>query len=482
MYYSIRVFLVVYLWLNLLCINNICAQQSNKWEADFDYLIEELRLQHKGLYQYKTKQVVDSQLDSLRKLLKKPMNKIEFFKIVYATIALTNEGHTYAYLPKWAMVKVGLSKSFLPLAVKFCNKKLLIHQYYGKEHPKLKRGLQILSINGKTVEQITKDLFSYMPSDGFNETFKYESLGLGVNLSLLYRLIYGKAKRFELVVQEFEKDAPLSLTLKGVRFTKFRKQKNIQLKSKKFNFQQFQYTLLNDSIGYLSVPSFGNIDSDKGSFSQFYAESFRKIDSAKVKHLILDLQANRGGTEGNENLLYSYLSKDVFQKYAFVSMPLKPYKQRKTRKSYIEDGWQIKNERAERGEHTLRSDYYSDLGYRPVDKKMIYDNKLYILTSGTTFSGGAEFSSMVKMNQRGVFIGEETGGVYEGNISGHAATIQLPNSKITVDIPIMHFRINVEPEKKGRGVMPEHTVPQTWEAYLQGKNAKLDYVLERLVR
>ena len=210
-------------------------------------------------------------------------------------------------------------------------------------------------------------------------------------------------------------------------------------------------------------------------YPELYENVFKKITDSNIKHLILDIQRNTGGTEGNENLLYHYLSEDKIRKYRKVTMLPKPYLKNKNDKDYIFDKWRLKNSIAERGEFTCYSDYLSDLGYSMPNKSYVYKNNLYVLISGLTFSGGAEFASMIKMTERGVFIGEETGGAYEGNVSGYSRTIKLPNTKIKIDIPTVHFQINVQPKIRGRGILPDYQVSQSWEDYLNGINSKLEF-------
>ncbi len=472
--------LFVYLFIILFCSSHSYGQKKispKKLQADFDYLVKDLRAKHQGLYQYIDKKEVDQQIQDLRDLTKTPMTKLEFYGLVRKLLHLTNEGHTYANLPNMAMVKVGLSKGFLPLAIKFCDKKLIITQNFGENIPELKKGTELLSINGRNIAEIKQDLFPLMPTDGFNETSKYEWL-VGFNLSLLHRLVYGKSKHFDLEIRDYKSATIKKISIPAIRYTQY-KNKNAKLPSKKFDFYDFNLKILNDSIAYLCVPNFKSSAAD---YETFYRDKFTTIDSLNIKHLILDMQGNTGGTEGNENLLYSYLSDSVIQKYRKVTMPPESYEADKEDEDIIFDKWALKKEFAERGEFTLFSNYYSDLGYAPPAKDLIYTGKLYVLISGLTFSGGAEFASLIKMTNRGIFIGEETGGVYEGNVSGYAETTTLPHTKIKVDIPTVHFQINVAPEERGRGVLPDYVVPQTHEAYMEGRNAKLDFVMREIMK
>ncbi|UBZ05494.1 hypothetical protein LDL76_08955 [Salegentibacter mishustinae] len=470
-----RIFLLL---ISILFISYGNAQNKikpKKLNEDFDYLITELKLQHQGLYQYTGENNTDAKIDSIRETLKTSQTKLEFYEKLRYVIGLTNEGHTSIELPKWTMIKLGLSKSFLPLTVKLSDGNLIATQNYGKSIDDLDKGAKIISVNGRKLNEILKRLYPLIPSDGFNITSKQEWIG-GLNFSLLYRLVYGKEKKYELQFQEFGNGEIQTLTIPAIRFTKF-KTKNAKFKSIEFDYNDFKFEPINDSIAYLSIPSFGNDNLD---YEKFYQSNFKKIDSLDIKHLIIDIQANGGGTEGNENLLFSYLTNKVVQKYKQVTMLPKPYQINKNKQGYIEDKWTFKDTIAKRGSFTLDSNYYSDLGYESPQKGLIYKGELYVLTSGKTFSGGAEFASLIKMTDRGLFIGEETGGAYEGNVSGYSEYVKLPNSKIEVKIPTVHFQVNVSPKIKGRGVKPDYNVPQTWEDYVNGKNTKKDFAIKTI--
>ncbi|WP_268036551.1 S41 family peptidase [Algoriphagus sp. PAP.12] len=462
-----------------LLFNAVNGQQKikpEKLQEDYQFLLQELRLQHQGLYEYIDEKQTDELLDSIGATLNSPMTQLEFFEKLWHVLALTNEGHTSMELPKKAMVKIGLSQSFLPFTVRVMDENLILTQHFGKENEDLKNGLRITSINGKPTQEILSELYPLMPTDGFNETAKREWIG-GTNFSLLYRLHFGKTRQFDLVLEEYGQAQPIRLQIPAVRFTRF-KRKNAQLQSIPMEYNRFKFEQINDSIAYLSIPSFGEDDLD---YETFYRNSFRKMDSLQIQHLILDIQANGGGTEGNENLLFSYLSEEVIRKYKQVTMLKKPYLINEADPYYREDKWAFSDSIASRGDFTLYSNYYSDLGYQKPDYEDIFQGKLTVLTSGKTFSGGAEFASMIRMTDRGIFIGEEVGGAYEGNVSGYSEFIRLPHSKIEVEIPTVHFQLDVNPKQKGRGVIPEYIVPQTWEDYLKAENSKKKFAIRKIM-
>ncbi len=80
-----------------------------------------------------------------------------------------------------------------------------------------------------------------------------------------------------------------------------------------------------------------------------------------------------------------------------------------------------------------------------------------VLIDGGTFSTAAEFCSVLRSLGRATFVGEETGGAYEGNTSGSFAILTLPNTGIRILIPLIRYELAVEPARqRGRGVLPDH--------------------------
>ena len=99
-----------------------------------------------------------------------------------------------------------------------------------------------------------------------------------------------------------------------------------------------------------------------------------------------------------------------------------------------------------------------------------------MLIDGFSFSTCADVATVLHHHRWATFIGEETGGRYDGNTSGHTRTITLPHSGIIVNIPMWKYTTaNIGHDYEGRGVIPDYPVIPTWEAYSQG----VDVVLEK---
>ena len=460
----------------LLCLlaNTLLLAQKKipvtKLLQDYDYLRTLLEEEHQGLSYYTTPQKTKQYLDSLRATIKDPLTQEAFYRKILAATVITNEGHTGVSLPKKWRKKYKKNKLFLPLDIQFAGEEAVIVGYYGEISNSIERGDKLLSINGKSIHEIMETFQQYLVTDGFNVTSLYEWSSW--SFALYYYLLYEKNDHFEIKIERFKDQKYQKINLTAIAATEI-KASNNQLPNIKLE-EIFNVVQLDRGIAYLQVPSF----STHKNFERFYKEAFAQFKAWNTKHLIIDIQHNGGGEEGNENLLASYLIRAPFQKYKAVLVKEAWYKEKKRSKDFVEDGWSIRNGQPCRGAFTLQSDYYSTLKYQKPDSTLLYEGQVYVLTGGETFSGGAEFASMLKMKDRAIFVGEETGGVYEGNVSGYTNVVKLPCTRIAVHIPLVHFQINVEPSLRGHGVLPDYKVINTQATLAKGENAKLQFALE----
>ena len=203
-----------------------------------------------------------------------------------------------------------------------------------------------------------------------------------------------------------------------------------------------------------------------------------------IENVIVDVNENGGGNEGNENLLYSYFGEN-YQKYTKVRA--------KTQKAVLDNGTDkpielktfgflekiFTNKKMPDGSYERRSNFILDLmAYKKAPKNQFKGNT-YVIISPETYSGASEFANMMYSQGIGTFIGQESGGGYLGNTSGYSRELVLPHSKIEIDIPPLQFIMNVAPKLPfGSGVKPHHTVIPTIQQYVNKENVNLEYALK----
>jgi hypothetical protein len=114
-----------------------------------------------------------------------------------------------------------------------------------------------------------------------------------------------------------------------------------------------------------------------------------------------------------------------------------------------------------------------------------YAGKLYILVNGATGSAASILATLIRVNRKdAIFIGEESGGDMEGPVSGDGLSIVLPNTKLRAEVPYIKRVVNLNgyPNKKGRGIIPDHHITPTPEDLTDIKDAELNFTLKLIQR
>ncbi|MBD0333046.1 MAG: hypothetical protein ICV66_10345 [Chitinophagaceae bacterium] len=176
----------------------------------------------------------------------------------------------------------------------------------------------------------------------------------------------------------------------------------------------------------------------------------RVIKEKSVKKLIIDIRNNGGGEDSNGSLLYSYLTDKPFSYYSSL----------------------------ETASSKFPIQAHPNLKVQQPQKNN-FKGKCYFIINGKSFSTTSEFCAIARSNNRGKFIGEETGGGYYGNTGGEMERVVLPNTKVTVVIPRRKYVLAVKKaENKDRGVIPHHTVIPGINDILQNNDFQLNYALK----
>lgn len=395
-------------------------------QEDFSVLIKSLQNEHGDLFRYKNQVRLRALSDSLFQLLNKPMEPFEFSTLIGYMVAAIQDGHTGSKLPQELMNHYAKTVEMFPLQLWFIDDKA----YTVCTNAEIPIETEILSIDGKSINEIKKRLFEYLPSDGTIESKKYWILN-HVAFPFLFNWVYGEKSDYLVEYQTTEGQIRnMSLKADCLAKTKcfkpdLRNDKNLQL----------QFT--SNDIAVLTISSFNSKElmRTNENYAQFLATSFQEIDERKVKKVILDLRNNAGGDDVYGALLYSYLTSESFHFHS-----------------------------AEQLEQPSQGSFKGEV---------------YFLMNGLSFSTTSNMLAIAKSNERGIFIGEETGGGYYGCTSGETFRIVLPNSHIRIAIPKDASYNPVKPfEERGSGVTPDYRVIPSVSELLTGKDVQLNFALE----
>jgi len=461
--------------------------EKEKLLNDLEILYQGLDKFHSGMYWYTPKDSVEVAFQEVRMKITSDLNVLEFHKLIAPLVALSREDHTDIYRPSIVKEKMNSEIRLLPLTVVFLDKDLYCVKNGSDFQDFALEGKLIESINGETPASIVEKIGNLFASDGYIKTVKYSDLE-GFNFSSYYYYYYGQIDEFEIKFDGIEEPSIIkSQKTKAIKqsFTS-RYKKMVKTDTK----DVLEYKLINDSVAYLGIHTFDNEEirnnSREKKLSVFLHNSFKSIEENNIQTLVIDVSKNGGGSEGNEGLVYSYIGEN-YQKYEKVRA--------KTQKAVLDNGTDkpiilkafgfferlLINKKMKDGSLERRESIGKGLMAYKKEPEYKFHGKTYVIISPVTYSGGSEFSNMVYSQDLATFVGQETGGSYLGSTSGYGKELELPNSKITVTIPALQFVMNVNPKLPfGRGVIPHYEVIPTFEEYINGENAPLNYIIEQV--
>lgn len=460
-------------------------------ERDLELLWQGIDQFHSGAYWYTPRDSIFSAYQQVQQQLTDSMTVLDFHRLIAPLIALTREDHADIYLPEVVRKLVLETATMLPLAVVFLNRKMYC-TLDGSTSDNNLRGLEIVSINGKTPIQLVTQVGQLFSSDGFIKRVKYSDLS-GLSFSYYHYLEFGDTPTFEIAYRNADSIIDTVIiaaqTLDSTR-EKIRARYHDHT-SEEEDVPPMELAFLNDSTAYLAVHTFNSATLRKAKglpvYRKFLANSFKAIADKGIKRLIIDVSQNGGGNEGNENLLYSYLG-DNYQKYSKVRVKaerivfdngIDPPKRNRVFPFW--ERWFI-NQRMPDGSYERKPNVGHGLMAYKHEPDHKYTGELYVLISPVTYSGGSEFANMIFTTGRGTFVGEETGGGFYGNTSGYSYTLKLPHSGIRVRLPALQFVMNVEGLPFGSGVIPHQQLIPDIATYLQGPKTVRQYLLDYCIR
>jgi hypothetical protein len=447
---------------------------------DFDLLVNSLKEAHTGLYWYATEQQFDSMVSAQRLKITADLNTLEFYNIAAPVVAFTKEDHCDIHLSEAATVYLKEKGKFMPLTVVSLNQKVYL---LNNPTPDVSiQGFELLEIDGRPIQEIYGRIFNTFAADGFILTSKYRELDRH-KLAVEYAKIIAQPDAFELLVRNPETDEKQLLKVNAISSTELTQMAKTPEMQKMFKADLPPATLefSDPETAILTCNTFSNPNYVAAgmNFKTFVQQAFAAIKDAGVKNLVIDIRENGGGTEGNEDYLFAYLTDKEYRKYKYVQASAFSYSfykytdcSRRADRKELEADLREEHEKSEDGRILRRPGIEQP---EPVQADPFKGN-VYVLTSGWTYSGGAEFSALMRSHTAAVFIGEETGGGYYGNTSGYSLELTLPNTGLQIDIPLLKFVLDVrEIIPAGRGVLPDHEIGPSIQQFLEGTDAAMEW-------
>ncbi|MGY3213312.1 hypothetical protein [Mucilaginibacter sp. HD30] len=183
--------------------------QPKQLKEDFDTLRHALEEAHGGLYRFHSKADMDHMFTQQRKALENPLGQYAFYARLSKLLAYIGDGHM-----KLDMNTAGLKPLFFPFQVVGGKDKVFILTNDTPDNMVIKPGMELLSINGRTMADIRQLILPCLIGDGYNTSGKYASLER--SFSQNYWLFADTTSMFRLRVKDADGKI-YQATIKGVK-------------------------------------------------------------------------------------------------------------------------------------------------------------------------------------------------------------------------------------------------------------------------
>lgn len=454
---------------------------------DFNWLRTSLEYVHPRLYKYDTKKVFDTRFDSAYNSIRDSVSGLDFLSMVSKINASVNCGHLYT-IPQGNLKEQVLNKKVLPLYLKVINNELFVrNDCSGKKS--IPEGSKIISINGKDTSEILALMSEGIATDGHIESRKKRLIERYLfydihGFDLYYHLHVDRSTSFEVTYQPYKEIGRKTIKLNGISIEERKKMLKDRYDRKEdawWKEPSPQFKLYEDeNYGLLTISrSFFDekVDPD---YDTVLSETFRTLKEKNIGNLVVDLRNNEGGSEHQQIELMSYLYNKPFKLYQNIylsHLDFRPLQSVVIERDSVDFLFNNDDEYMRKLGDKLwinNYEYSRNLQLQPP-KEHVFKGKLYVLMNGISFSSAADIISDIKKTTDATFIGEESGGTFEGPTGGTSIVVQLPNSKIMVRIsPNIQMGYMYQKHPIGRGVLPDHQVTYSIGDILEGGDLELE--------
>lgn len=470
---SLRVIWIMILFLMICSFNEHSAGKQKfdparvysipELQEDFRAMRKEMEKKQPNLYLYNSKERMDFVFDSLYKGIDRSMTFYEFYFYITPLGSIIKDGHNII-LPGEVVGKYSdKHQGYFPLHITAVGDHLYSDMNCSRDSS-IADGVEILSINGKSAIEVKHEFLTRMVRDGYNETFPLWILN--TYFRGFYGFLYGFPDNYSMVLTNTDgtTDSVNIAALPMDTIVKIRKEKySARVASQKSKEGLSLRFVPKSSVAVMTIQSFDPKTLRKGTHQNFRREIhkyFRQLDSAKTENLIIDVRNNGGGNPTFSRVLLQYL---MGQPFRFASKTLQ------TRR--INPGQRFSRI------VNCRAPGFGKGQFKPV--KHPYRGSVFVLINGGSFSATGEFASAMKRNNRGVFIGEETGGnhvIGGGQVFNNKLT--LPNTGIECIVGTEATILGDIAENDGHGTMPDYFVENSLNDIIANRDAVMEFALD----
>jgi hypothetical protein len=439
---------------------------AEKLKEDLDFLFRTIEEVHPNMYAYTSKEELNPLREGLYENVKRPMNRLQFYKLVAPVVASLKNGHTFirppiAFFQDYAR-KGG---AYFPMEMQIDETRVILSECSGPYN--LPLGVEVLTIDDQKASDFLRKAARYTPSEGraYNLAmlqrksmlpfYVWLEKGDEASLSLEIKMSDGSIKKFDVKALAFDE---LVSYQKG---RADREPAKTESASEPEN-QWYSYRYVREhDVGIIEF----NLFHDMQKFQEFLRQTFTEIRDHNVSNLIIDIRKNPGGSSSLGDELLKYLTDKPFRQFESVQIKLSRqlYKVHPHfKRSYLHA--------------KIGSTVTTEGGFKQAeDHPLQFEGRVFLLIGPKSASSSVSFASAIKHFHIGTLVGRET--VDTPVNYGDIIYEKLPNSGLTLAVACKRF-VCAGGKADGRGLMPHYEVRQKPEDTANGIDTVLEFTLD----
>lgn len=376
-------------------------------------------------------------IEDITEKIAKPLSLNEFRELINIFLASLGDAHT-GIQPKFEY-----GNNFIDFYSVWLKDGLYVQESIGK----LEKGDNVLSIGGVKTEDLLDLMKEKINADNYEGIKGMSHIYLSSEFYLrMLNLVDSNKVKFE--VERNGEIENIKLELRPMNASEFvyKFQKNFDELYSEENWIGYEIDGDN-SLGIFELNSFTYDNNFKKVLNEFFSE----VSENNIDNIVIDLRSNTGG---NGDLVYEFLTYIDINSYNDFSLE----KFSGGKKYYEREGKLTENNQVEEG--------------------VVFSGNLYVLTSMHSNSSSSVFASMIKENNIGLVIGENTANIApmyanpeyitlnNSNIECRVSTTKLVPVNATIDYESEYF------------VTPNIEVNTTVKHIMNGVDPQMEKMLE----
>lgn len=419
---------------------------------------------HPGFGRFGPREEVLHSLDSVRNVIGgcDSISFISFFRMLNPVLTKIRCGHTKFFPPMKGFPFYFFTDNLIPVIVRFdSNGQLLVTR---SGYPEAV-GKYVKRINGQPIDSVLRALRAQLFVDAHVQTSA--NAQIQQYFSAWYAdFIQSGRGQFTIVLAD-EQGAETTITMPGINADAWQ----VLNRNTSYLTSHNHLGFPSDTVARLRIATFYSQQGDKY-FRRFLDSAFVQIGSRKVQRLIIDVRGNEGGNDALGKHLYAHIARNDFRYYDRIEVKVKRKRDVPNRGNvYLPRfiglaRWFIRKD--PQGRLLFRK--HQNLGTHHPHRQA-YTGNVTFLMDGLSYSVTSEFLAVARNENRGMFMGEESGGAYQGDNSGTFAIYKLPATGLDLGIPLAGYYMAVKPESGiSRGIIPDITLSPSRQDLLSGRD------------